>query len=35
MAHIDKKNNQEPKNTGKKLKKEPYMGKIERLMNRT
>lgn len=32
MAHIDKKNNQEPKNISKKIKKEIPMGKIERLM---
>jgi hypothetical protein len=32
MAHIDKKNNQESKNTGKKAKKEPPKGRIERLM---
>jgi hypothetical protein len=32
MAHIDKKNNQESKNTGKKTKKEPSKGKIEKLM---
>lgn len=33
MAHIDKKNNQESKNTGKKSKKQPSKGKIEKLMS--
>ena len=32
MAHIDKKNNQESKKTGKKTKKEPNKGLIENLM---
>ncbi len=32
MAHIDKKNNQESKNIGKKTKKGPTKGRIEKLM---
>lgn len=34
MAHIDKKNNQESKNTGKKTKKESAKVKIDNLINR-